>query len=65
MSGVGVTVEWLFGNIKNYFKFIDYKKETKLCLSPVGNVYAVCPLLQYTHTCQYRNQVSAIFSMGP
>ena len=27
MSEVRVTVEWLFGNIKNYFKFIDFKKE--------------------------------------
>ena len=27
MSEVRVTVEWFFGNIKNYFKFIDFKKK--------------------------------------
>ena len=42
MGEVRVTVEWLFGNVKNYFKFTDFKKEMKLCLSPVGKVYAVC-----------------------
>ena len=31
MSEVRVTVESLFGNIRNYFKFIDFKKEMKLC----------------------------------
>ena len=27
MNEVRVTVEWFFGNIKNYFKFIDFKKK--------------------------------------
>ena len=26
MSAVRVSVEWLFGNIVNYFKFVDFKK---------------------------------------
>ena len=29
MSEVRVAVEWLFGDIVNYFKFIDYKKNLK------------------------------------
>ena len=65
MSEVRVTVEWLFGNIKNYSKFIDFKKEMKLCLSPVGIIYAVCGLLQNAHTSLYENQVSTIFGMDP
>ena len=65
MSEVRVTVEWLFGNIKNYFKFIDFKKEMKLCLSPIGKVYAVCAFLQNAHTCLYGNQVSTFFGMEP
>ena len=34
MSEVRVTVEWLFGNIKNYFKFIDFKKKNETLLKP-------------------------------
>ena len=29
MSRVRVSVEWLFGDIKSYFKFIDFKKKSK------------------------------------
>ena len=65
MSEVRVTVEWLFGNIKNYFKFIDFKKEMKLCLSPVEKIYVVCALLQNAHTCLYGNQVSTFFGVEP
>ena len=65
MSEVRVTVEWLFGIIKNYFKFIDFKKEMKLCLSTVGKVYEVCALLQNAHTCLYGNQVSTFFGVDP
>ena len=30
MSEVRVSVEWLFGEIAEYFKFIDYEKNLKL-----------------------------------
>ena len=33
MSEVRVAVEWLFGNIKNYFKFIDFKSQLQINLS--------------------------------
>ena len=36
MSSVQVSVEWLFGDVSNYFKFIDFKKNLKLGLSVVG-----------------------------
>ena len=36
MSGLRVSVEWLFGDIANYFKFIDYKKNLKIDMSAVG-----------------------------
>ena len=37
MSEVRVAVEMLFRNISNYFKFIDFKRQMKVNLSPVGN----------------------------
>ena len=30
MCSVRVSVEWLFGDIKNYFKFLDFKKDLKV-----------------------------------
>ena len=41
MSGVRTSVEWLFGDIINYFKFLDFKKNLKIQLSSVGKMYVV------------------------
>ena len=32
-------MEWLFGDIVNYFKFIDFKKNLKIGLSSIGKLY--------------------------
>ena len=29
MSSVRISVEWIFGDIINYFKFVDFKKDLK------------------------------------
>lgn len=50
MSAVRVSVEWLFADVINYFKFIDFKN-LKIGLSQVGNedVYRLCT----TEKCPY------------
>ena len=50
MSRVTVSVEWMFGNITNYFSFIDFKKQMKLHLSPIDKIYFVAALLQNAYT---------------
>lgn len=65
MSAVRVSVEWLFGDVINSFKFIDYKKNLKIELSSVGKMYIVCALLRNALTCLYRNQVSLFFQHEP
>ena len=45
MSSVRVTVEWLFGDIINDFKVLDFKKNLKIGMSSVGKMYLVCALL--------------------
>lgn len=35
MSSVRVSVEWLFGDIVEYFKFVDFKKKTSRLACPV------------------------------
>ena len=60
MSGVRVAVEWLFGNITEYFK-----RQMKLNRSAVGKMYIVCGLLQNAHTCLYGNLTSSKFDLQP
>ena len=45
MSSVRQAVEWIFGDIVNFFKFLDFKKNLKIGLSSVGKMYIVSALL--------------------
>lgn len=65
MSSTRVSVEWLFGDIVNYFKFVDFKKNLKIGLSSVGKMYVTCALLQNARTCLYGNQTSTFFLLEP
>ena len=65
MSEVRVSVEWLFGDIGNYFKFLDFKKNLKIELSSVGKLYVVSGLLRNALTCLYGNQTSQFFGLEP
>ena len=65
MSAVRVSMEWLFRNIINSFKFLDYKKNLKIGLSSIGKMYLVCALLRNAITCLYGNQTSAFFDLEP
>ena len=53
MSQVRVSVEWLFGDTVNWFKFLDFKKRLKIYLSAVGKMYLTCALLTSARTCLY------------
>lgn len=65
MSQVRITVEWIFGDIVNYFKFLDFKKGLKIQLSAVGKMYIVCALLHNTRACLYGNNTSEYFGIEP
>ena len=65
MSSVRVSVEWLFGDITTYFKFIDFKKNLKIQLSAVGKMYIVCTLLKNARNCLYGSITSDFFRMEP
>ena len=58
MIKVRINVEWIFGDITNYFSFLDFKKGFKLQLSATGKMYLVCAILQNAHTCLYGNKTS-------
>ena len=65
MSRVRTSVEWLFGDVINYFKFLDFRKNLKIQLSSVGKIYVVCALLRNALTCLYGNQTSDFFGIEP
>ena len=65
MISVRVSVEWLFGEITKYFKFVDFKQQLKLRLSLVGKLYIVCAILQNSLACLYGNIVSDYFELDP
>ena len=63
MSEVIVAIEWMFGCISNYYKFVEFQKQLKIGLSPVGKMYLVCGILQNAHTCLYGNIISDYFGV--
>ena len=65
MSAVRSSVEWLFGDIVNSFKFLDFKKNLKLMLSSIGKMYVVSVLLRNAITCLYGNETSHYFDLSP
>jgi hypothetical protein len=65
MRRVHISVEWLFGDVINYFKFMDFKKKLKIGLSCIGNMYIVCAILHNALTCLYGNQTSEYFGLSP
>ncbi|XP_046843250.1 uncharacterized protein LOC124437306 [Xenia sp. Carnegie-2017] len=65
MSSVRVSVEWLFGDVINSFRFMDFKKNLKIGLSSVGKAYIVCALLRNSLTCMYGNITSKFFQLYP
>ncbi|CAH3023901.1 unnamed protein product [Porites evermanni] len=65
MSSLRVSVEWLFNDVSNYFKFIDFKKNLKIGMSAVGKQYIVCALLRNVLTCLYGNITSDHFQLEP
>ena len=65
MSTVRTAVEWVFGDITSYFAFLDFKKNLKVGLSPVGKMYAVCALLRNAITCLYGSSTGSYFDVQP
>lgn len=65
MSKVRASVEWGFGKISQYFAYLDFHKNLKVLLQPVGNYYAVGALLANCHTCLYGSVTSSFFELEP
>ena len=58
MSSVRASVECLFGDVINSFRFVDLRKNLKIRMNSVGKMYIVCALLRNSPTCLYVNRTS-------
>ena len=56
MSRVRVSVEWAFGKIVSLFSYLDFERNNKVLLQPVGKYYLVATLLTNCHNCLYSSQ---------
>ena len=65
MSRARISVEWGFGGVVSTWAFVDMRRNQKLGLSPLGNVYVVAILLQNFRTCCNGNQTSEYFGLPP
>ena len=65
MSKLHISVEWLFGNVIENFKYSDYWNSQKIGLSSVGKMYRVSALLTNAHTCLYKTHCSNYFDLNP
>lgn len=65
MSRVRQAVEWGFGKIAAEFAFVDFKKNQKILLQNIGNMYKTAAILSNCHTCLYGCQTSTYFETNP
>ena len=65
MSKVITSVEWGFGRICQTFAFLDFEKNLKRLLHPIGKYYLVATILISCHTCLYGSQTSIYFDLDP
>ena len=52
-------------DIVNFFKFLEFKKNLKIGLSPVGKMYIVSALLHKARCCFYGTITSNYFGYEP
>lgn len=51
--------------VVQYFAFLDFKKNLKILLQPIGKYYAVGVILTNCHTCIYGSVTSSFFHVPP
>lgn len=64
-SAICSPVEWLFSDVINDFKFLDFKKNLKIGMCSVGKMYVVSALLRNAITCLYGNTAYSFVDLHP
>lgn len=62
MSRLRIVAEWAFKEIVNTFGFLDFVKNPKHLLQPVGVQFRVAILLHNAHVCLHKRQITKYFN---
>ena len=65
MSSLRQSVEWGFQKVVNLFAFVDFRKNLKLFMQPVGKYYILAHFFANCHTCLYGSQTTTFFDVDP
>lgn len=65
MSGIRITVEWIFKEMRLYWTILDVKRELRIGESPVAAFYISGILLCDIRNCIYPNRLSQYFGCLP
>ena len=65
MSSIRIAVEWVFSEILEYFRSMDFRTNLKIGLNALGKTYIICALLTNAHTCLYGSTTSSFFDALP
>lgn len=65
MSEVRTPTEWIFPDVFNSYKFLDYQNSHKISLDYVSKLHVVCCLVRNALTCYYGNETATFFNVQP
>jgi hypothetical protein len=65
MSTILIAIEWTFGTIISFFKFVDFAKGQKLMKSPLPKHYTIAVFLANCHCCLYGDRHCEAFNCDP
>ena len=60
---VCTSVEWVCGKIMKYFAFLDFSKNMKVPVQPIGKLYIVAALFVNCRTCLFGSQTTQFFDV--
>jgi hypothetical protein len=64
MSQVRIVVEWVFKEMVSTFAFLDFPKNQKHLLQPIGLQFRVAALLHNAHVCLHKPQIEQFFDFS-
>jgi nuclease HARBI1 len=65
MSACRESIEWRYRDLKQYWKYCDYKHCLQLRKQPVGKIVLVAMILSNAHCCMYGSEITSYFDLAP
>jgi len=65
MNATRIAVEWGFGDVTTQWKYVDYGKQLKKGIFPIGIYYKVSVFLTNCMTCMRGGKTAQYFGLSP